>query len=253
MIAAILQARVSSTRLPGKALLPVLGVPMILRQIERIRRAQAIDRLLLATSTNTSDDPLEVLCREHGVTCFRGSLEDVLDRFYRAVVLLKPDHVVRLTGDCPLCDPVLIDQVIGFHLTGGFDYASNTVEPTYPDGLDVEVIRFDCLAGAWSEARLPSDREHVTPYIWRQPDRFHIGSFKGDDDLSRLRWTVDEAEDLDLVTRIYEALYPGNPQFGTADILDYLRDHPGLTEINRHYRRNEGLQKSLREDSLFGQ
>jgi spore coat polysaccharide biosynthesis protein SpsF len=251
VIVAVLQARVSSTRLPGKVLKPILGIPMILRQIERIRRVQGIDQVLLATSVDRSDDPLAALCQDNGVVCFRGSLDDVLDRYYQAVKPLMPDHVVRLTGDCPLCDPSLIDLVIGFHINGQFDYTSDALEPTYPDGLDVEVIRFECLSQAWLEARIHSHREHVTPYIYRQPGRFRIGSFRGDVDLSELRWTVDEPDDFILATRIYEALYSTNPEFGTAEILNLLDCCPELKSINVHYQRNEGYQKSLSKDKLF--
>jgi spore coat polysaccharide biosynthesis protein SpsF len=153
-IAAILQARVSSTRLPGKVLKPILGVPMILRQIERVRRAKKIDQFIVATSNDRTDDPLADICSNTNIECFRGSLEDVLDRFYHAAKPLNPEHIVRLTGDCPLADPQLIDQLILFHLQGGYDYSSNTVETTYPDGLDVEIFRFSCLELAWKEAIL---------------------------------------------------------------------------------------------------
>ena len=250
MILGVLQARVSSTRLPGKVLMPILGEPMLLRQIERVRRATRIGRLLVATSSDPSDDAIEKLCRDNEVSLFRGSLDDVLDRFYRAAIPIAPDHVVRLTGDCPLADPELIDQVISFYLDGGFDYASNVVVPTFPDGLDVEVFRFSCLEQAWKEADLPSQREHVTPFIHRQPGRFRIGSFRGEKDLSGLRWTVDGPEDFELVTEIYASLYPGNRAFTTKDIFDLLGMRPELATLNACYGRNEGMNKSLAEDRL---
>jgi spore coat polysaccharide biosynthesis protein SpsF len=249
MIAAILQARVSSTRLPGKVLMPILGAPMLLRQIERVRRAKLIDALLIATSDDASDDPIALLCKKQDVQCFRGSLDDVLDRFYQSARRLLPDHIVRLTGDCPLCDPLLIDQVVEHHLRGCFDYTSNTIEPTYPDGLDVEIFRYCCLEETWHEARLPSQREHVTPFVYQHPERYRIGSVKHDVDLSELRWTVDEPEDLELVRRIYGDMYPNNQAFGTADILDYLDRQPDLKMVNTHYERNEGFQKSLQADT----
>lgn len=247
MILAILQARVSSSRLPGKVLKPILGKPMLIRQIERVRRARLIDRLLVATSHDASDDPIEKLCRENGITCFRGKLDDVLDRFYQAAKPLTPDHVVRLTGDCPLIDPYLIDQVITFHLQEEFDYTSNTVEPTFPDGLDVEVFRFSCLQQTWEKAKLPSQREHVTLFMYRHPERFRIGSFKKDTDLSSLRWTVDELLDFELMTQVYEALYPSDPEFTTEDILAFLGKNAWLKGMNTAYQRNAGLQKSLLE------
>jgi spore coat polysaccharide biosynthesis protein SpsF len=160
---------------------------------------------------------------------------------------------VRLTGDCPLTDPRLIDELIKFHVQGNYDYTSNSIEPTYPDGLDVEVLRFSCLEQAWSEATLSSQREHVTPFIHDQPDRFRIGHFKGQVDLSEHRWTVDEPEDFELVTKIYEALYPGKLDFTTQDILEFLEKNPGLRSLNNHLVRNAGYKKSLAEDRVFVQ
>src|SRR5690348_2363069 len=180
---AILQARMSSSRLPGKVLEPVLGRPMILRQIERIRDARRIDRLVVATSTDASDEPLIQVCRAEGIECARGSLVDVLDRFYQVGRKFAPAHVIRLTGDCPLTDPEMLDAVIAFHVDNGFDYSSNALEPTFPDGLDVEVMRFECLEQAWREARLPSEREHVTPYLYNHRERFRVGSYSGSRDL----------------------------------------------------------------------
>ncbi|MFO0795674.1 MAG: glycosyltransferase family protein [Candidatus Brocadiaceae bacterium] len=250
MILAILQARVSSTRLPGKVLKPILDKPMMLRQIERIKRATLIDYLIIATSTDITDNPIERLCKENDLPFFRGSLKDVLDRFYQASMIYHPDHIIRLTGDCPLADPELIDTIVAFHRKNNFDYTSNTIEQTYPDGLDVEVFRFSCLCDAWKEAVLPSQREHVTPFIYQHPERFRIGSFKNTIDLSALRWTVDESLDFELVTKIYETLYPGKPDFSTKDILGFLEGHQELKTYNTHYIRNAGYQKSLREDAL---
>lgn len=251
MILAILQARVSSSRLPGKVLKPILGIPMLARQIERVQRAILIDRLLVATSDNITDDPIEQLCRQSGVECFRGQLNDVLDRFYQAATPIAPKHIVRLTGDCPLCDPGLIDQIIKYHLVGNFDYTSNTVEPTYPDGLDVEIFRFTCLEQAWKEAKLPSQREHVTPFIKLQSERFRIGSYKNTTTLFHLRWTVDEPLDFELVSKIYEFLYPRNQEFTTQDILALIDNNLELKALNTCYQRNEGWQKSLLADELF--
>jgi spore coat polysaccharide biosynthesis protein SpsF len=252
MILAILQARISSSRLPGKVIKPILGVPMLMRQIDRVKRAQKIDHLVVATSMDRSDDAIEQLCCDYIIPCYRGSLHDVLDRFYRAAILYCPDHVVRLTGDCPLADPALIDQVIEYHLEGDYEYTSNTIEPTYPDGLDVEVFRFACLKHAWQEAKLPSHKEHVTPFIYQQPDRFKIGSFKNNGDLSNFRWTVDELVDFELITKIYEILYPNNPLFSTQDILELLEKNPELKTINAGFSRNEGYLRSLNQDNTSG-
>ncbi len=211
MILAILQARMSSTRLPGKVMMPLSGAPMLACQIERILKSRLIDKLIIATSIRNEDDPVAVLWPDS----FRGSLHNVLDRYYRAAEPYKPSHIVRLTGDCPLTDWNVIDGCIRF--ANGFDYASNTLNPTWPDGLDVEVFTFEALRKAWEGAFTPYDLEHVTPYMQRH---FKTGSFENDVDLSHLRWTVDTPEDYAFVSRIYDNLYPSNPAFTTADILE---------------------------------
>jgi len=249
---ALLQARTSSTRFPGKVMRPILGLPMFLRQIERLRRSTSIDQLVVVTSVEASDDELAKQCVQHGVACFRGSLNDVLDRFYQATRIWPMQHVVRLTADCPLTDPLLIDRVIDFYLQGDFDYVSNTGELFYPDGLDVEVLRVSCLARAWREAVLPSQREHVTLFLRTQPECFKIGHYKeAGDNLSHLRWTVDAPVDFELVERIYLALYPNKPDFTTQDILHLLERHPELITINSMMVPNEGMLKSLRQDQEF--
>lgn len=247
-ILAILQARVSSSRLPGKVMKPILGQPMLARQIERLARCRGFERLIVATSEDASDDAIERLCRQLGIACYRGSLADVLDRIYQAALPDAPDHVVRLTGDCPLADPALIDALIDFHLAQGYDYSSNCHIPSLPDGLDAEVMRFFALEAAWREARLPSEREHVTPFIRKHAERFRIGLWRNPVDLSQLRWTVDEAEDFEFVSRVYAALYPSNPAFGMQDVLDLLARQPELAAINQGLRRNAGFEKSLEQD-----
>lgn len=252
MILGILQARSSSSRLSRKVLRPILDKPLLGLEMERILRSRALDRLVVATSTENADTEIETLCAGAGVPCYRGSLDDVLDRFYQAARQYKPDQVVRFTGDCPLIDPQVIDEVIGFYQAGAFDYVSNALVPTFPDGLDMEIFSFAALETAWKEAVLPSHREHVTLFINQQPGRFRIGNYAHTgEDLSGLRWTVDEPEDFELVRRIYEALYPNNPAFTTTDILALLRKDPSLEKINARFTRNEGLKKSLEKDVLF--
>lgn len=248
MILAILQARVSSSRLPGKVLKPLVGQPMFVRQIERIRRASLIDRLVLATSIDPSDDPLAELAGRHDIPFHRGPLEDVLTRFMGSAQPYGPDWVVRLTGDCPLADPQVIDRVIEETLAAGADYGSNTIVPTYPDGLDVEVVRYGVLETIAREPRTPAEREHVTLAIHRRPDRFKLHSVTQTPDLSHLRWTVDNPEDFALVQRIYEGLYPVDPAFVTADVLALLERHPEWLELNAGLARNEGLAKSLEQE-----
>ena len=248
-VLAILQARVSSSRLPSKVLMPILGRPMLLHQLDRVRRARSLDALVVATSTDASDDAIAQLCAAEGVGVFRGSLNDVLDRFYQAALPHGPRAVVRLCGDCPLADAELIDRVVEFFQSNDFDLAG---AENIPDGLDVEIVRFDVLENAWHIATLPSDREHVTLFVHRQPEKFRIGRFKPEPNPSKLRWTVDEPQDFELVSRIYEALYPHNPAFTTKDILALLAAQPELLNVNSGIRRNEGLERSLAADPPAG-
>ena len=237
MILAILQARMSSTRLPGKVMAPILGRPMLMRQLERVGRAQCFDKLLVATSSSPSDDAIARLCADHAITCFRGALHDVLDRFVQAARPHSPEHLVRLTADCPLADPDVIDRVVEHHLSGGFDYTSNTRARTFQHGLDAEVCRYACLEQAWREATTPFEREHVTPYLWGS-GHFRVGQLCQDRDRSYLRWTVDFAEDLELVRPIYAALYPSDRAFTTADVMRLLDERPELTVLNAARRRS---------------
>lgn len=248
MILAVLQARLSSRRLPGKVLLPLLGEPMLKRQIDRLRRARTLDGLVLATSRDASDDPLAAAAAGWGVPVHRGSLDDVLDRFVTAAAPFAPDAVVRITGDCPLLDWQVVDAAVALYRGSGADYAGNADPPTYPDGLDVEVIRFAALQRAAAEAVLPAEREHVTLYLRRHPDRFRIAVLRGDRDLSHLRWTVDEPADFAFVEAVYRRLYPARPDFRTPDILALLAAEPDLAG-NAHIMRNEGLANSLAADA----
>lgn len=218
---AILQARMSSSRLPGKVMAPVLGEPMIDRQVERLRRSNRIDELMVATSTEASDDPLAAYCEILGLEVFRGSLNDVLDRF-RAALARRPraTTVIRLTADCPLADPELIDEVIDHHHEVGADYTSNTLGArTYPHGLDAEVIRAGALIEAAERADEPYEREHVTPYIYRRPETFRLAGVARHQSLANLRWTVDVPADLVFVRDVYAKLYPLKPAFTTEDIV----------------------------------
>ncbi len=220
MILAILQARMSSSRLPGKVMADVAGAPMIARQVERLRRARRIDRLVAATSDQSSDDPLADYCATLDLPVFRGSLDDVLGRFQGAAAAFgPPETIVRLTADCPLADWAVIDQVIETHLAGGFDYTNNVApERTFPHGLDVEVMTADALDTAGREAEDPYEREHVTPFIYRHPERFRLGSVTSDAPAPDLRWTVDTPQDLDFVRYVYGELYAADPAFGSAAI-----------------------------------
>lgn len=249
-VVAIVQARLSSTRLPGKVLEPLLGLPMIVFMWRRIQRATLVDTIVLATSVDPSDDVLAEEAARHGITCHRGDLNDVLGRFEGAARAAQADVVVRLTGDCPLIDPEVVDTAIRTLVDSGADYVSNSDPPTYPDGLDVEVFTFAALVRAHAEARLPSEREHVTPYLRNHKALFHQDNVRACVDMSALRWTVDHADDLAVVRALLAAHTLDSAL--RADRFDFLRvyeRHAELGDANRH-RRNEGYTKSLQRDAI---
>ncbi len=247
---AILQARMGSTRLPGKVLLPAAGKPLIEHMIERVRRAKTLDGLWLATSVDTVNDPLADCVDALGVPVFRGDENDVLSRYATVAQQAQADVVVRLTGDCPLHDPDVIDETVGIMLSrlDEIDYASNSLQATYPDGLDVEVFTRAALDRAQREASTQLQREHVTPFIHRYqdgPGPFRVLHVHGRADFSHLRWTVDEPADYEFVRRIFDTLYPVRPDFGWLDVLALLTRQPELLTYNSHIVRNEGYIKAL--------
>ena len=250
-VLAIIQARMSSTRLPGKVLMKILGKPMLELQIERIQQSVKINHLIVATSFEVEDDPIENLCVKIGLPCFRGPLDDVLDRFFQAANTYQPKHIVRLTGDCPLADPEIIDRVIRLHRKKGYDYTSNIAPPTWPDGMDVEVLRFFCLKEAATEARLPSEREHVTPFILNRPKRYNCGNLQNDQNLSFHRLTVDEVNDFDKAKQIFKSLYPKNSRFSLNDILYLLDNKPAISMINAKVDSNAGIREAKNKDREY--
>lgn len=251
-VTAIVQARTSSSRLPGKVLKEILGKPMIILELERLRHCQTVDEIILATSSDDSDKELANIVRNNDFPVYQGSLNDVLDRYYQCAKRCNPTHVVRITGDCPIIDPQIVDTVIFKHLQENYDYTSNILgKITFPDGLDTEVMRFSALERAWKEAKLPSEREHVTQYIIKHPEIFKQGALLCETpELGDERWTVDEPEDFRFISEVYERLYPDKPDFTLNDVLALLAEHPELRNINRGFERNEGLLKSLREDKI---
>lgn len=227
LILALLQARMSSTRLPGKVLKPLAGAPLILRQIERVRRSRRIDRLVVATSDQPSDDTLASALQDAGVEVFRGPLDDVLARFLGALDAFPAEQVVRLTADCPLIDPQLIDAVIELHLRTGADYSPNRLAAAgFPKGQDVEVITAAALRRAGAEAATPEEHEHVTWGVWNHPDRYRISRLEPPVDEGDIRWTVDRPDDLEFVQAVYAALYPAKPAFSSDDIRAFVRANP---------------------------
>ncbi|HVS96686.1 MAG TPA: glycosyltransferase family protein [Puia sp.] len=266
-ILTIIQTRVGSSRLPGKVLMPLRGKPLFVRQAERVAAARLCGRVVIATTTDAADDAIEAVCRCEGLDCFRGHATDVLDRHYQAALQMAGDAgalrmagdagalrpardagpekrraqaVVKIPSDCPLIDPAVIDRVIGFYLDHEeeYDFVSNLHPATWPDGNDVEVMRFSALEQAWREARRPMEREHTTPYIWERPEAFRIGNVTMEDgrDLSMShRFTIDYAADYAFISAVFDALYPADALFGVGDILALLERNPELYAINARF------------------
>ena len=224
----------SSTRLPGKVLKPVLGKPLLAYQVERLQRVEHADAVVLATTTNDADQVLVDFAQAHDLAWYRGSEEDVLSRYQGAAEEAGADVVIRITSDCPLIDPAVIDKVIATFTQSqpNCDYASNTLRRTYPRGMDCEVFSRKALDIAHAEAVMPVEREHVTPFIHRHPDRFALRNVEYASDCSDYRWTVDTVEDLALVSRMLEYLYPERPTFTLEDCLDLLAEHPDWARVN---------------------
>lgn len=243
MILAILQARSSSTRFPRKVLQPLSGEPMILRQVERLALSRRIDRLVVATSTDSSDDELVEVMAAHGIEVRRGPLDDVVRRFASVIDEFHPEHVVRLTADCPLTDPRVIDLVISEHLAHGSDYTSNVLSPTFPDGLDVEVFTASAFERLFASDLSPREREHVTLGIYSRPEAYSLWNVAQAVDHSELRWTVDVPEDLVFAEAVYGRLRDVDPGFGQDEILDLLAAEPTLTRTCHDIARNAGLAK----------
>ncbi len=240
---AIIQARMGSSRLPGKVLLDIAGQPMIQRVIERVQRARMLDSVTVATTRETADDPVTAFAASIGIPCTRGSLHNVLDRYYRAAQTHNAEIIVRITADCPVIDPALIDQTVSTLLEGNYDFVANRLPPpflrTYPIGLDVEACTFTALERAWHEADQPYHHEHVLPFIYEgfTPETglstrgFKIALLNHIPDYGSLRWTVDTPEDLALLRRIYAAL-EDKINFTWYDVLALMQKHPELNEIN---------------------
>jgi glutamate-1-semialdehyde-2,1-aminomutase len=248
-VIAIIQARMGSTRLPGKVLADVEGRPVLWHVVNRIRGVGSVDHVVVATSTESIDNVIAEFCETNVIDCFRGSEVDVLDRFYEAARHYCADVVVRVTADCPLIDPKVVDRVVRTHLEGGYDYTSNTLRYTYPDGLDAEVFSFAALETTWREAHLPAEREHVTPYV-RASGRFRVHNVENEVDLSRssLRWTIDESSDLEFIRAVFGRLWQKQESFGLPEVLQLLEDEPYLASIQKGSIRNEGFYISLAKE-----
>ena len=240
-IVAIIQARMGSTRLPGKVLQDINGQTMLSHVVQRVRLAKLLDQVIVATTVEAADDPIVVACKNLEVEVFRGSENDVLDRYFQASQAYDAGTIVRITSDCPLIDPTLIDKVIHAYLQEAADYAGNALTRTYPRGLDTEVIAQPALTRTWQEATEPYQRAHVTPYIYQNPQLFHLASVKSVTDYSNHRWTVDTFEDLQLVRAIYSRM-AAKPLFSWQEVLNLLNQEPELQTLKQHIK-----QKSLEE------
>jgi glutamate-1-semialdehyde 2,1-aminomutase len=250
VIVAIIQARMGSSRFPGKTLADLAGRPMLARVVNRVKSAHAVDRVVVATSTAPQDDRIAEFCREEQIACFRGSEDDVLDRFYGAAREQGADVVVRITADCPMIDPAVIDQVIDRFQRGDCDYVSNVLRYTYPDGLDTEVFSVGALQQAWREAKKPSEREHVTPYL--RSEKFRTVNVENDIPLEKSqRWTVDHPADLEFVRAVYSA-FGGRTDFRFQEVMQLLRERPALAAIQTDAITNEGYYRSLYRQATAG-
>ena len=232
----IIQARMGSTRLPGKILKSVLQKTLLEYEVERLKRIKTPHQIVVATTTDKKDDAVEELCKKIKVETFRGSESDVLSRYFEAAKRFKANVVVRITADCPLIEPEIVDQAIQIFLQSATSaaYVSNTIHRTFPRGLDVEVFSFEALKNAHENAKDQADREHVTPFIKRHTDLPNLKNILNDKDFSHYRWTVDTPEDFELIKRVLEALYPRNPNFHLNDVLKLLDLHPEWPKLNAH-------------------
>ncbi len=250
-VLAVVQARLGSHRLTGKALMAIAGRPVLAQVLARASAIPGVHEVALATTVSPDDDALVALARRLGVPSVRGSVEDVLDRFHSALLAYPADAIVRVTGDCPLLDPEVSGLVVDDYLAHrhAADYVGNVQPATYPDGLDTEIFSAAALERAWREATRPSDREHVTTYIRDERNGFRLRNVAHGEDLSMHRWTVDEPRDLDFVRAVYAELAPaGERIFRMREVLELLRARPELSALNEGIGRNEGLERSRRLD-----
>ncbi len=250
---AIVQARLGSTRYPGKVLLPLCGKPMLVRIVERVAAAAGVRQVVVATTQLSQDDAIVVCCDSQGIACFRGSTEDVLDRYWRAACYYEADRVVRITADCPCIDACLIDLVIAIQADCDADLAGlatgagvlgilpqSTGLFGFPDGLDVECYSRDALQRLWQTTSIPSDREHISPYAWKHPEAFTVERCFATADYGDHRWTVDHQEDYQLITAVYEALWRPDRHFTMGEVLGFLAEHPEVYALNRQWVGQEG-------------
>jgi spore coat polysaccharide biosynthesis protein SpsF len=239
-IVTIIQARTGSSRLPNKIFLPLVDKPLLYRMYERVAASKLAGTIVIATTTETSDDEVDDFCKEFNLNCFRGHSTDLLDRHFQAAKFFQADTVVKIPSDCPLIDPTVIDKVLELYIDNSdkYDYVSNLHPATYPDGNDVEIMSFKTLKSVWENAKLELEREHTTPYLWENPDKFRIGNVEWETGLDYSmshRFTIDYEKDYTFIKQVYDELYPINHKFTLTDILNLLENKPELKRINEEY------------------
>lgn len=239
MISAIIQARVGSTRLPNKVFADLCGKPLLWHIINRVSHANKIDHICIATTTNPVDDGLASWVADQKIDLFRGSEEDVLSRYYEAALNFRPDTIVRITADDPFKDPEVIDEVINLFQKEQLDFAFNNKPPSFPEGLDTEVFSMKALETANYQSKDPYEREHVTQFFYRHPEKFKQGNLSCSTDISYLRWTIDTLQDYEMAKKVYNSLYGKKEIFLMKDILDLLQKHPEIQEINSKVKRSD--------------
>lgn len=245
-VGAIIQARMGSTRLPEKIFKLLNGKTVLEHVINRVADS-GVENCIIATTINEKDDEVENFCKEHDIKCFRGSENDVLERFYYAAKENNFDIIIRVTADDPLKDSNIIAKAVKIIKENKYDYVSNTIKPTYPEGIDIEVFTFEALKKAFEEAKLKSEREHVTPYIWKNIDIFRVYNFENNEDLSYMRWTLDTEDDYQFMKKIY-SFFEDKDNFSMEEVLECISKNPEITKINQGHIRNEGYLKSLKEE-----
>jgi len=235
---AIIQVRMGSTRLPGKVLKKLNGISVLECLCDQLNYSRLLNDKIIATTSNSEDDVIVNFCESKGIKCFRGSVNDVLDRYHKCAKKFSINTIIRITSDCPLMDPQVVDDVIDFYLKNSYDYVNNFYKRTYPNGNDVEIFSLKVLEKVWEKATKPSEREHVTPYIYNNPDEFSLGWIENKENLSEFHWTVDRKEDLIFVQKIFKKI--SKRPILMKDIIDVIKDDPSLLEINKNTNPNEG-------------
>jgi spore coat polysaccharide biosynthesis protein SpsF (cytidylyltransferase family) len=249
MVIAIIQARTGSSRLPQKVLLKIREKTLLELYIARLRRSRSIDKIVIATTQKPDDLIIEEIARKCRIDCFKGAENDLVDRYYQCAKKYEADTIVRVTSDDPFVDYQIIDRAITIFRESRADFVTNHFKPTYPEGLDVEIYSFQTLKRIWQDARLPSEREHVFPFVENNQDKFKIINFSQNQNNSHIRWTIDYECDYEMTKAVYDVLYDDNPVFLQKDILDLLEKNPQISELNNHIERKEGVNKSKSLDT----